>query len=470
MSVLISGGRVVSAADEFVGDVLIEEGRITAVAVAIDTAADTVIDARGRYVLPGCIDPHTHMNMPFGGTVTIDDFTSGTRSAAAGGTTTIVDFCLQARGQPLSAALDAWHEKLAAAQPMTDVGFHMAVADLSVPGALDELAAMPERGVTSFKCFMAYKGALMVDDETLFSAMQVAAANDALVMVHAENGGAIDVLVRQALAAGHTEPRWHAATRPMATEAEATARAIYLAQVAGCALFVVHVSCQPALEPIAVARARGQRVFAETCTQYFFIEESDLARPDFEGAKYVFTPPARPPEQHESLWRAIVNGTLDLVSSDHCAFNWDGQKTLGRDDFSKIPNGAPGIEHRLALLHHFGVRTGRITLNRLVQLTSTAPAKLFGLHPSKGAIAPGADGDIVVFDPDRPQRLSVETHHSAADYCLYEGIEVTGAVEHVLLRGEPVVLDGEPLAGVAPGRFVPRARFSRQPGERLATV
>jgi dihydropyrimidinase len=457
MRTLVGGGRIITATDDFIGDVVIEDGRIAAVGVELDVTADRTIDARERYVFPGGVDPHTHMSMPFGGTMTIDDFTSGTRSAACGGTTAIVDFCLQEHGQTLADALATWHAKLEATPPVIDVGFHIGITDLTVPRALDDLAGMPKRGVTSFKCFMAYKNTLMVDDETLFRVMQVAAATRSLVMVHAENGGVIDVLVREALADGHTEPRWHAATRPMITEGEATERAICLADIAGCTLYVVHVSCEAALEPIARARGRGQQVLAETCPQYLFCDETDLARPDFEGAKYVFTPPARPKEQQEHLWQALRTGVLDVVSTDHCPFNWQGQKTLGRSDFSKIPNGAPGIEHRLALLHHFGVNHGRLTLNQLVDLTATAPARQFGLLPRKGTISPGADGDLVIFNPERTQRLSVRTHHSKVDYNLYEGFEVTGAVEQVLLRGELVVADGEPVAASPAGQFIARA-------------
>jgi dihydropyrimidinase len=302
----------------------------------------------------------------------------------------------------------------------------------------------------------------MVDDETLFRVMQVAADTGALVMVHAEHGDAIDVLVKQALADGKTEPRYHALTRPPETEGEATNRAIQLSHVAGCKLYVVHVSCREAVEPIAIAREKGWDVWGETCTQYFFVDYSFLERPEFEGAKYVYTPPPRPKENQDVLWRAVENDVLSVISTDHCAFLWDGQKTLGRDDFSKIPNGAPGLENRLQMIHEFGVRQGRITLNRMVELLSTNPAKYFGLYPRKGTIAVGSDADLVVFDPERKATISAATHHSRSDYNLFEGTEVTGVPEVVLLRGRTLVEGGELVAQPGVGQFVKRARFGEE--------
>jgi dihydropyrimidinase len=313
---------------------------------------------------------------------------------------------------------------------------------------------------------MAYKGAIMVDDETLFRVMQVAADTGALVMVHAEHGDAIDVLVKQALAEGRTEPKYHALTRPPETEGEATNRAIQLARVAGCRLYVVHVSCQEAVEPIALAREKGWNVWGETCTQYFFIDYTYLERPDFEGGKYVYTPPPRPKANQEVLWSAVKSDTLSVISTDHCAFLWDGQKTRGKDDFSKIPNGAPGLENRLHMIHEFGVSKGRITLNRMVELLATNPAKFFGLYPRKGTIAVGSDADIVVFDPEKRVTISASTHHSKSDYNLFEGTEVTGAPEIVLLRGQVLVENGELVAQPGVGQFVKRARF----GEQLTPV
>ncbi len=383
MSVLIRGGRVVTATDAFIGDVLIEGERIVAVGSSLAAAADLVVDATGKLVLPGAVDPHTHLDMPFGGTVTADDVTSGHTAAAFGGTTCHVDFVIQAPGSSFADALAAWHAKRDG-KAIIDNGFHMAVTDLKDGGSLEELATLPEQGVTSYKLFMAYKGALMVDDETLFRTMQVARETGALVMVHAENGDAIDVLVKEALAAGNTAPVWHALTRPPELEGEATNRAIQLAHVAGAPLYVVHVSCKESVDPIAKARRSGWRVWGETCTQYFFVDQSFLERPDFEGAKYVYTPPPRLKANQDVLWDAVRTDVLSAISTDHCAFLWDGQKTMGRDDFSKIPNGGPGLENRLHMIHEFGVRSGRITLNRMVELLSHEPGEALRPLPAQG--------------------------------------------------------------------------------------
>ena len=462
-SVLIKGGRVITAADDYVGDVFVENERISLIGESLsDTVeADRVIDAAGKYVLPGGIDPHTHLDMPFGGTVTVDDVESGQTAAAFGGTTCHVDFVIQPQGETFAAALDMWKEK-ANGKQVIDMGYHMAITDLNDGGSLEELAGLPEQGVTSYKLFMAYKGALMVDDETLFRSMQVAADSGALVMVHAENGDAIDVLVKEALAAGHTEPHWHALTRPPETEGEATNRAIQLARVAGAPLYVVHVSCREAVEPIALAREKGWDIHGETCTQYFFIDYTHLEQPNFEGAKYVYTPPPRDKANQDVLWNAVRTDVLSAISTDHCAFLWDGQKTLGRDDFSKIPNGGPGLENRLHMIHEFGVRAGRISLNRMVELLSTNPAKLFGLYPRKGTIAVGSDADIVVFDPERKHTITAAGHHSKIDYNLYEGTEVTGTPEVVLLRGQVLVEGDELVASPGVGQFVARAKFGEE--------
>ena len=461
MSVLIKGGLVVTAADTTLADVYIEDERISVIAESLDVPADRVIDATGKYVLPGCIDPHTHLDMPFGGTVTIDDFTSGQTSAAFGGTTCHVDFCIQGKGQSFAEALEGWHAKREGKQ-LIDCGFHIAVTDLVEGGSLEELATLPDQGVTSYKLFMAYKGALMVDDDTLFRTMEVAAETGALIMVHAENGDAIDILVRQALAAGNTDPIWHARTRPPELEGEATNRAIQLARIAGAPLYVVHVTCKEAVEPIRAAREKGWDVWGETCTQYFFVDETFLERPNFEGAKYVYSPPARHASNHDVLWDAVRTDALSAISTDHCAFLWDGQKSLGKGDFSKIPNGGPGLEDRLRMIHHFGVRGGRISLNRMVELLATNPAKLFGLYPRKGTIAVGTDADIVIFDPEQRVTISAATHHSKADYNLYEGTEVVGAPVLVLLRGQVLVENGELVAEPGIGQFVRRERFSKR--------
>ena len=464
MSVLIKGGRIVTAVDDYVGDVFVDNGTVAMIGESLDMTADKVIDADGKYVLPGAIDPHTHIEMFFGGTTTCDDFTSGTVSAAFGGTTSHVDFCMQAPGTSFAQALENYFEKIERAKPVIDVGFHIGVTDLHEGGTLEDLAKLPDEGITSYKLFMAYKGAVMVDDETLFKTMQVAAETGALVMVHAENGDAIDIIVKNAVADGKTEPIWHARTRPMETEAEATNRAIQLARVAGCPLYVVHVSCQPAVEPIALAREKGWDAWGETCTQYLFIDESALDQPGFEGGKYIYTPPPRPKEHQEHLWTAIRSDVLSVVSTDHCPFNWPEQKAINGKEFQQVPNGGPGIENRLHMLHHFGVREGRITLNRMVELTSTNVAKLFGLYPRKGTIAPGSDANIVVWDPDKRLTISASTHHSNVNYNLFEGTEVQGAPEVVMVRGQVIVEDDELVAQPGAGQFIKRARF----GEELA--
>src|SRR5436190_9504726 len=461
MSVLIRGGRIVTAADDYVADLYVEDESITLIGESLDVAADKVIEAAGKYVLPGCVDPHTHLDMPFGGTVTIDDVESGQTSAAFGGTTCHVDFVIQAKGQTFAAALEDWRAK-ANGKQVIDMGYHMAVTDLQDGGTLEELETLPEQGVTSYKLFMAYKGALMVDDETLFRTMEVASKTGALVMVHAENGDVIDVLVRQALEAGNTEPLYHALTRPPEAEGEATNRAIQLAHLAGAPLYVVHVTCREAVEPIARARELGWDAWGETCTQYFFNSLDHLAKPGFEGAKYVYSPPVRDKSNHDVLWNAVRTDALSAISTDHCACLWDGQKTLGKDDFSKIPNGGPGLENRLQMIHEFGVRGGRLLLNCMVELLATNPAKLFGLYPRKGTVAVGSDADIVVFDPEKQVTISASTHHSRSDYNLYEGTQVTGSPEVVLLRGHVLVENGELAAAPGIGRFVKRARFGEE--------
>src|SRR6188472_2253547 len=467
MSVLIKGGRIITAADDYVADIYVEDETVTLIGESLDMSADKVIDASGKYVLPGLVDPHTHLDMPFGGTVTIDDVESGQTAAAFGGTTCHVDFIIQPKGSSFADAIADWRSK-ANGKQVIDMGYHMAVTDLEEGGTLEELASLPDEGITSYKLFMAYKGALMVDDETLFRTMEVAAETGALVMVHAENGDAIDVLVKEALAAGHTEPKYHALTRPPETEGEATNRAIQLSRVAGSPLYVVHVSCAEAVEPIAIAREKGWNIHGETCTQYFFVDYTFLERPNFEGAKFVYTPPPRPKENQDVLWNAVRTDILSAISTDHCSFLWDGQKTLGRDDFSKIPNGGPGLENRLHMIHHFGVGEGRITLNRMVELLSTNPAKLFGLYPRKGTIAPGSDADLVIFDPGKRHTITAANQHSKTDYNLYEGTEVTGTPETVLMRGNVLVEGDELVAQPGVGQFIARAKFGQELKPRLA--
>ncbi len=461
MSVLIKGGRVITAADDVVADVFIEGERISLIGESLDVAADRVIDAAGKYVLPGGVDPHTHLEMPWRGKTTVDDFYHGHVAAAFGGTTTHVDFCIQAKGQTFNEALEAWHAKRDG-KAIIDNGFHIIVTDLQ-SGSLEELATLPEEhGVSSYKLFMAYNDSLRIWDEDLFRVMQVAARTGACVMVHAENGDAIEVLMADAIAAGNTAPIYHALTRPPETEGEATNRAIQLARVAGAPLYVVHVSCEESLEPIRLARAKGWDVWGETCTQYFFVDTTFLERLDgFEAGNYVYTPPPRPKKNQPILWDAVRTNDLQAISTDHCAYTKE-QKLLGKDDFRAIPNGAVGMENRLHMVHHFGVREGRISLNRMVELLSTNPAKLFGMYPKKGTIAPGSDADVVIFDPEKRHTISAQTHHSACDINIFEGTEVVGSPELVLRRGEVIVEGDRLLAQAGSGRFVRRSRF-REP-------
>lgn len=459
MSVLIRGGRIITAADDYVADVFVDGEKVTLIGQKLDVPADTVINARGKYVLPGGVDVHTHMEVPFGGTQTCDSFTDGTISGAFGGTTTIVDFCMQQPGQTIPEALETWHGKIQKNKPVIDVGFHLAVTDLKDKGTVADLARLPDEGVTSYKLFMAYKGSVMVDDYTLFKVMQTANETGGLVMVHAENGDAIDVLIQETAAAGNTDPIWHARTRPMELEGEATNRAIQLAHVADAPLFVVHVSCQSSLEPIQMARDKGWKVWGETCTQYLFIDDTALNTPNWEGAKYIYTPPPRPKEQQEHLWSGLATDALSAVSTDHCPFTWPEQKGIHGREFQRVPNGAPGIENRLHMLWTFGVREGRITPNRFVELVSTNNAKLFGLYPRKGTIAPGSDADIVVWDPGKKLTISAKTHHTNVNYNLFEGTQVTGAPAVVLVRGKVIVENDQLFGKAGDGQFVRRSRF-----------
>ncbi len=467
MRTLIKGGTVVTAADIYQADVLIEDEKI--VTIGHGLVGDTTIDATGKYVIPGGIDVHTHLEMPFGGTVSSDDFFTGHRAAAFGGTTMHIDFAIQPKGATLRETFDMWTAK-AQGKAAVDYGFHIAITDLP-DNIMAEIPQCVEWGVTSLKLFMAYKGSLMVDDATLFRTMEMAAANGLLILVHAENGDAIDILVHQAEAAGNLEPKYHALTRPAALEAEATYRAIRLAEVAGAPLYVVHLTNIGALEAVRGARARGQSVYAETCVQYFFFTKDDLARPGFEGAKWVCSPPFREKDDQQALWRGVFDDSLQVISTDHCPFWFEGGKDgrtpgkeLGRDDFAKIPNGCPGIEDRMMVLYTQGVRAGKFSINRWVELCCTNPAKLFGMYPQKGTLAPGSDADIVVWDPEAAHTISATTQHQRTDYNLYEGMQVTGKPSVVLSRGRILVQDGEWKGEQGAGKFVHRKQWDKRNG------
>src|SRR5579862_9785765 len=442
MLTLIRNGTVVTSGKTFAADILIEGEKILEIAPGLSPeTAGRVLDASGMLLLPGGIDVHTHLDMPFGGTTSSDDFETGTRAAAFGGTTTLIDFAIQARGMKMREALDIWWKK-ADNKASIDYGLHMIVTDLYEAG-LEDMDAMVREGVASFKLFMAYPGVLMVDDATIFEVMSQSARNGALICMHAENGGVIDVIVRRALAEGKTAPIYHALTRPATAEAEAVHRAIALAELAGAPVYIVHLSSEDALNQVREARDRGVPAFAETCPQYLLLSTDDLARPGFEGAKYVFTPPLREKRHQPKLWDGLKNDHLQVVSTDHCPFCFADQKALGKDDFTKIPNGGPGIENRLQLIYHHGVNAGHLSLNRFVEITSTAPARIFGMYPRKGEIAPGSDADIVIWDPGAVHTLSAKTHHMRVDYSMFEGFEIKGNARTVISRGEVIVDNGQ---------------------------
>ncbi|HXP22129.1 MAG TPA: dihydropyrimidinase [Streptosporangiaceae bacterium] len=450
MRTLIAGGTVITAADTARADVLVVDGQIEAVGRRLGARADLTIDAAGRYVIPGGVDAHTHMELPTSGTVACDDFATGTAAAAWGGTTTIIDYAGHDRGEPLLAGLARWQAR-AAGRAHVDYGFHMMISEVD-DRVLAELAELVSAGVTSVKVFTAYPGVYMVDDAAIFRMLRRAGQLGVLTAVHAENGGPIEVLRAEFVASGRTGAANHALSRPAILEGEATARVIVLAELAGAPVYIAHLSAAEALDAVHRARDRGRPVYAETCPQYLYLDESALSGP--EPARYVCSPPLRPASTHEALWHGIRRGDLDVVATDHCPFT-TGQKALGQDDFTRIPNGLHGVEERLSLLHE-GVYRGEISLNRWVDVAATAPARLFGLYPRKGAIVPGADADLVVFDPRAVRTLSAATHHSAVDYSVYEGSTVHGRPELVMRRGE-VLLDADGFRGrPGAGQFLRR--------------
>ncbi len=466
-TVLIKNAHVVTAVDDYHAEILIEDGRVHTIGKDIPVGDDVEVhDASGLLALPGGVDVHTHLDWEFGVARTVDTFGTGTKAAAFGGTTTVVDFCNQNRGESPLVGLENWHERRQSA--CVDVGAHMIMLDINDQTLADMKTLIEREGVTSFKIFMAYPGVLMVEDGGLFKAMRLAGGRGAMICVHAENGPVIKVLVEEAVAQGHTAPKYHRLTRPSSMEGEATHRAICLSELAETPLYVVHLSAVEALAAVTEARDRDIRVHAETCPHYLFLSVEEYDRPEFEGAKYVMTPPLRTHEHQTALWRGLRTNDLQVISTDHCPFCFNEQpygmkysKQQGKEDFSRIPNGAPGIETRLPLVHSGGVGKHGMSLNRFVEVTATTPAKLFGLFPRKGTIAVGSDADIVLFDPDETWAIRAAEHHSRIDYSLFEGYSVTGRVKKVFLRGQLIVDGTEWLGREGAGEFLSRGECGK---------
>ena len=461
MGIVLHGGTIVTAVDVYQADVRIEGERIVAMGHEIKQPEDQVIKVDGCFIFPGGIDPHTHFDLPMGTFSTSDDFLSGSKAAVLGGTTTILDFATQFKGETLKTGLENWHAK-ADGKCYVDFGFHMAITDWNDQVAQEMTALVHQEGVPSFKLYMAYKNILQVDDSALLQALHQAGECGALVCVHCENGDVVDYLVKEARGQGKTAPYFHPLTRPPEAEEEATNRAITLARIADAPLYIVHLTCSGALQAVVEAKLKGLEVYAETCPQYLLLDDSYYRSEGFNGAKYVISPPLRSVDHQEGLWSGLRTGILDTVATDHCAFNYKGQKDLGLSDFSKIPSGAPGVETRMGLLYTYGVRTGKLTINEFVALTSTNAAKLFGLFPRKGTIAPGSDADLVVWDPRASSTITVETLHQQVDYTPYEGFNQLGKVNHVFLRGQQVVKDGQLQVPGPTGIYLARKPFLKR--------
>lgn len=453
MSILIKNGRVITASENAIADIFIEGESIKAIGQNLEMAADQVIDASGKLVFPGGIDPHVHLDMPFMGTYSSDNYETGTRAALYGGTTMVIDFILQTQGKSLRHALEAWQGR-SAGNAVGDYSFHMAVTDFNENTRAEIKEMIEKEGITSFKTFMAYKGALMIDDRQMVGLMQEVKKYNGLVTVHATNGDMIDYLIAKHRAEGKMAPLYHYLSQPEVTEAEASGRFAHMAGYTGVRGYIVHMTCEGALNAIRDASRKNYNVMAETCIQYLMLDAS-LYEQNFDGAKWVMSPPLRQKKDQESLWSGIRQGTIQVVATDHCPFMWE-QKLMGKDDFSKIPNGHPAIEHRMELLFSEGVAKGRIDLNRFVEVNSTNAAKIFGMFPRKGTLGIGSDADIVIFDPEEKHQISVKTHHMHVDYSAYEGVEVTGKVKTVLLRGKVVIDQNQCLAEKGFGKFIKR--------------
>jgi dihydropyrimidinase len=449
----IKNGRIITATDDYIADIVVSGETIQSIGGHFSIAAAKVIDAAGKLVIPGGIDPHVHMQLPFGGTVSSDDFESGTRAAAVGGTTSIIDFAIQYKGKTFAQTLEDWDAK-SRGKCAIDYGFHLAVTEYE-PRHNAEFKQVIDAGVTTFKLFLAYPGVFLVDDRTMYRVMRSAGEAGGLTLVHAENGVVIEEVIQDLVAAGKTEPKYHPISRPPVTEVDGIQRAIHVADLAKAPVFIVHVSTAEGAEQIRRARDAGQMAFGETCTQYLYFDDRKYDQPNFEGAKFIFTPPLRPVGNVEPLWNALKMGYLQEVSTDHCPFNFKGQKELGRESFTRIPNGGPGVEDRLAMVYHGAMERG-FSLNKFVDITSTASAKMFGMFPKKGTIAVGSDADIVIFDPNREQVRSAKTHATHCDYNLFEGMKIKGVVETVLSRGKTVVENGKYIGHAGDGKFLKR--------------
>lgn len=458
MSILIKNGRVVTASEDYIADIYIEGEQIQAIGKDLPFTADKIIDATDRLVFPGGIDPHVHLDMPFMGTHSSDDYESGTRAALFGGTTMVIDFILQTQGDSLHNALKTWQQK-SQGKAIGDYSYHMAVTDFNDEVAKEVVQMIEEEGISSFKTFMAYKGALMIDDGQMVQLMKVVKEHGGLVTVHATNGDMIDSLIAKNRAAGNKTPLYHYLSQPEITESEASARFADMLFYTGCPGYIVHMTCEGALNAIRKANLRNQKVFIETCTQYLMLDAS-LYDQNFEGAKWVMSPPLREKKDRQALWSGINQGLVQVVGTDHCPFMWE-QKKMGIDDFSKIPNGHPAIEHRMEFMYSEGVHQNKISLSKYVELTSTNAAKIFGMYPRKGTIAIGSDADVVIFNPVKEHTISVETHHMNCDYSAYEGRKVTGKTESVILRGEMAIEDGKCLLNPGHGRFIHRGKTSK---------
>ncbi len=454
MSVLIKNGRIITAGEDYEADIYIVDDKIKTIGVNLDLTSGTTINAEGKYIIPGGIDVHTHLDMPFGKITSSDDFESGTIAAAFGGTTCIIDFATQSRGMETRQAVDEWHKK-AEGKAVIDYGFHMIITELS-DNYSDDLKNLIQEGITSFKMFMAYPNSLMVDDAVIFKVLKECVNTGALLGIHAENGREIDILVKNAITRGNTSPIYHALTRPAVSEGEAVSRSIALAQMAGAPVYIVHLSTFDGLERISEAREKGIRVYAETCPQYLFLSLEDMGKPGNDDAKLIFTPPVREKWNQKKLWEGLRNNSIQVVATDHCPFKMADKTGPLITDFTKIPNGGAGIEHRLQLLFQGGVNEGRLTLNRWVEICSANPARMFGLYPRKGTIKQGSDADLVIWNPMTKYTISAETHHMNVDYSMYEGKQVTGNAETVISRGEIIIEKNKFTGKSGWGKYIKR--------------